>query len=211
MSSADPGRLDDARLEGERVRLRPVTPADANAAFALIHEREAILRWLIWPGPQEPVELERYYADWRGATGDDFNFAIEDLESGALAGTCGVRGVALPASADLGYWLGEPFWGRGFATETIELLTWLAFEHLDARVSTACVFVGNDASRRALEKNGYELDHTSTCEVRARPQPQWHLGLSRRVWRAARERGAIPEPAASHVVRASSPAPEDPR
>ena len=43
-------RLADVRLEGERVVLRPVVPADAAEAFPLIHARREVLRWLIWKG-----------------------------------------------------------------------------------------------------------------------------------------------------------------
>ena len=48
-------------------------------------------------------------------------------------------------TAELGYWLGEPFWGRGIMTEAIRQFTSWAFEHLEVHRIYAAVFDGNDA------------------------------------------------------------------
>ena len=65
-------------------------------------------------------------------------------------------------SAELGYWLGEPFWGQGIATKAVRGLTKYAFAHLDLIRLYATVFEWNPASARVLEKAGY------TCEGRRR-------------------------------------------
>lgn len=62
-------------------------------------------------------------------------------------------------SAELGYWIGEPFWGKGIATEAVNQMinyTFLNFSHL-VRIY-ARVFEGNIASMRVLEKNGFHLE-----------------------------------------------------
>jgi ribosomal-protein-alanine N-acetyltransferase len=58
-------------------------------------------------------------------------------------------------TAELGYWLGEPFWGRGIMTQAVRHLTAWAFENLEVHRIYATVFEGNDASARVLEKAGY--------------------------------------------------------
>ena len=58
-------------------------------------------------------------------------------------------------SAELGYWLGEPFWGQGIATKAVGALTEYAFAHLDLIRLYATVFEWNPASARVLEKAGY--------------------------------------------------------
>ncbi len=64
-------------------------------------------------------------------------------------------------TAEIGYWLAEPFWGRGIMTEVVGALTRYAFaEFPDIGRLEAGVFAGNTASMRVLEKNGYTLEAT---------------------------------------------------
>jgi RimJ/RimL family protein N-acetyltransferase len=65
-------------------------------------------------------------------------------------------------TAELGYWLGEPFWGRGIMTDAVRHLTAWAFENLEVHRIYATVFAGNQASVRVLEKAGFQ------CEGRLR-------------------------------------------
>lgn len=60
--------------------------------------------------------------------------------------------------AELGYWIGEAFWGRGIATAAIGLITEHAFNDHKLERVFAVPFVENVASSKALEKNGYELE-----------------------------------------------------
>lgn len=61
-------------------------------------------------------------------------------------------------SAEIGYWLGEPFWGRGITTEALVAVTRFAFEHHGLTRIFALPFASNTASRRVLEKAGYVLE-----------------------------------------------------
>jgi len=61
-------------------------------------------------------------------------------------------------SAEIGYWLGEPFWGRGIATEALIAVTEYAFANFDLCRLYAHVFDWNGASARVLEKAGYEFE-----------------------------------------------------
>lgn len=63
-------------------------------------------------------------------------------------------------SAEIGYWLGEDFWGRGIATEALQLVTAHAFTAMNFLRLFALPFAENAASVRVLEKAGY------TCEGR---------------------------------------------
>ena len=58
-------------------------------------------------------------------------------------------------SAEFGYWLGEPFWGRGYATEAIAGFSEWAFQAFDLVRLYAMVFTWNPGSARALEKCGF--------------------------------------------------------
>jgi RimJ/RimL family protein N-acetyltransferase len=61
-------------------------------------------------------------------------------------------------TASIGYWVAESFWGRGFATRALCLMTDYAFENFDITRLQASVFDWNPASARVLEKAGYTLE-----------------------------------------------------
>lgn len=62
--------------------------------------------------------------------------------------------------AEIGYWLGEEFWGRGIMTEVVEAVTDWGFETLGLVRIYAAVFARNPASARVLEKAGYTFEGT---------------------------------------------------
>lgn len=76
---------------------------------------------------------------------------------------CGVIGLVLQddvykKSAEIGYWLGEPFWGKGIATVAVQLITEYGFNELNLiRIHTG-VFEYNLASMKVLENNGYQKE-----------------------------------------------------
>ena len=61
-------------------------------------------------------------------------------------------------SAQVGYWLGEPYWGRGIATLALRAVTDYAFNQFDLARLYAYVYEWNPASARVLEKAGYEYE-----------------------------------------------------
>jgi len=61
-------------------------------------------------------------------------------------------------SAEIGYWIGEPYWGNGIATKAVQLITKYGFETLNLiRIYTG-VFEHNPTSMKILEKNGYQKE-----------------------------------------------------
>jgi RimJ/RimL family protein N-acetyltransferase len=61
-------------------------------------------------------------------------------------------------TAEIGFWLGEAFWGRGIVTEAVRAVTEHGFSELGLRRIYATVFEWNPASARVLEKCGYALE-----------------------------------------------------
>ena len=68
------------------------------------------------------------------------------------------QGDVARLSAEVGYWLGEPFWGRGIATGALKALTEYAFAELDLVRLYATVMEWNPPSARVLEKAGYSYE-----------------------------------------------------
>lgn len=83
------------------------------------------------------------------------SFAI-DVDGGAAGGIGFSAGVDVERfSAEIGYWLGEPFWGRGIVTEALRLVSAYAFRECQVLRLFALPFADNARSIRALEKAGY--------------------------------------------------------
>ncbi len=61
-------------------------------------------------------------------------------------------------TAEVGYWLGEDYWGRGIATRAVKTLTDFVFANFDTIRIYAGIFEYNEASARVLEKAGYHLE-----------------------------------------------------
>ena len=180
-----------AELVGEKMRLRPIRPKDGPPAYELLHDG-AITRTLVWDGPASAEELVESYARredwWQDGTGD-YNFAIESPAEPGVLGSIQAQVIGRPQQISIGYWLGAPYWGRGYMTEAARLVTHFSFEHLDAVRVFAGVFVGNPASRRVLEKNGFHLDGTLRAARYKGGEwlDEWFFTLLRRDWEAEKE------------------------
>ncbi len=86
------------------------------------------------------------------------NFAI--ASDGELIGGIGLelQGDVHRLSAEIGYWLGEPYWGKGIATRAVRALTEYGFANYPLVRIFAGVFEWNPASARVLEKAGYVFE-----------------------------------------------------
>ena len=71
-------------------------------------------------------------------------------------------------SAEIGYWLGESYWGRGLASAALRAVTDYAFDHHNLTRIFAIPFAGNGRSRRVLEKAGYAFEGIMRRSVRKR-------------------------------------------
>ena len=87
-----------------------------------------------------------------------YTFAIE--HKGELAGCIGLvrQTDVYRFSAEIGYWIGEPYWGKGIATHSVKLMTDYGLTKLGLIRIHAGVFDFNTASQRVLEKAGYRLE-----------------------------------------------------
>lgn len=150
-------------LEGDGFRLRGWRSGDEPSLVRYANDRE-VWRNLTnrFPHPYTPRDAQ----DWirRQESGGDHELAFAiDIEGEAVGGI-GItpRDDLQVKVAEIGYWLGQPFWGRGIATAAVRLVTEFAFSRYDLVRICANVLEWNRASARVLEKTGY------TCEARLR-------------------------------------------
>ncbi|MEK7186619.1 MAG: GNAT family N-acetyltransferase [Patescibacteria group bacterium] len=83
------------------------------------------------------------------------NFAIDI--NGEVIGGIGITKIE-KGEGELGYWLGEDYWGKGFMSEAVREVTYAGFKKLKLKRIYADVFLSNKVSARVLEKNGYILE-----------------------------------------------------
>lgn len=143
-------------LTTDRLRLRPFRLDDAEAVVRWVGDRRVAEMTALIPHPYEPALatewLERVtgYGDGSG----HWIFAICLRETDQLIGCIGLHRIGDPPIAGLGYWLGAPFWGRGFATEALRAVIDEGFANFKLRRIEACHFAHNPASGRVMEKAG---------------------------------------------------------
>ena len=142
-------------LEGERCRVRKWAKTDAESLAE--HANNINVAGNLrdrFPHPYT-VKDARAFLRQAVAANDPTNLAIET--GGQAVGAIGyVPGRDVERfSAEIGYWLGEPFWGRGIVTEALQLVTQHAFEQMNFLRLFALPFADNAGSVRVLEKAGY--------------------------------------------------------
>jgi len=111
----------------------------------------------------EPTDVAALTADcasmFRSAAGQagvELAITIDDTAVGSV-GIIKGEGISR-VSAEIGYWLGEPFWGRGIVSEALVMVTEHAFQRLNLLRLFAFAFTENVGSVRVLEKAGYERE-----------------------------------------------------
>jgi [ribosomal protein S5]-alanine N-acetyltransferase len=143
-------------LTTARLILRPFTLADAPDVERHVSMREIAEMTLSIPHPYPEGDA----AGWIGtraasyAEGQNVNFAITLRDGGTLVGSIGLVAEPEHHRAELGYWIGKAYWGRGYATEAAEAVVGFGFETLGLNKIHAAHFIKNPSSGRVLEKLG---------------------------------------------------------
>ena len=109
-----------------------------------------------------------------------------------MIGGCGFDLRDGPAP-EIGYWLGARYWGKGYATEAVRALIDHAFTDLEHQALQSSVRVTNPASRRVLEKCGFQWTGVGLCRIRALGSsvPVDRFRLERGIWTALKSWGPV--------------------
>lgn len=160
--------------------IRFVRASDADALFSLVYN-SPLTNTLGWDGPES---LEKYRHALREneklvRRGEKHFFTILNRENHPI-GSASVRPDGNFFRGDIGLWIGAPYHGQGYGTETVAGLVRYGFEKLGMQKIDSCVFVGNWASRRIFEKNGFVLEGTIRKAVlkRGKAVDEWMFGLT---------------------------------
>jgi RimJ/RimL family protein N-acetyltransferase len=162
---------------------------DAKAIAALINDRRVAENLSRVPHPYRLADAEEFIARANQAP-SELNFLITTPD-GDLLGGCGI-GVRREPEPELGYWLGVPFWGNGYATEAARAVLDHAFADLGHATILGAARVSNPASRRVLEKCGFQWTGVGLYRVRAlnSSAPVDRFRLDRGLWASLKTWGA---------------------
>jgi RimJ/RimL family protein N-acetyltransferase len=176
-------------LETERLVLRAPCLEDAKAVAQLANDRRIAENTARIPHPYRLTDAEAFIAAVSRAD-DEIAFLV--TREGVVLGACG---ISLPEREppEIGYWLGVPFWGHGYATEAVRALIDHAFADLDFEVLQAGARVTNPASRRVLEKCGFQWTGVGLKRIRALASsaPIDRFRLDRGIWTSLKSWGAV--------------------
>lgn len=155
-------------LTTPRLALRPFTLADSNDVARLAGDREIAATTLLIPHPYERHHAESWIASHADAfaAGKLANFAMTlrqtegEMPPGTLVGAIGLVFKPEFNHAEMGYWVGKPFWGRGYCTEAAaEIVRWGLVDRALNRVH-AHHFDSNPASGAIMRKIGMKYEGT---------------------------------------------------
>jgi [ribosomal protein S5]-alanine N-acetyltransferase len=143
-------------LETKRLILRPFTLQDAPVVHELVSAREIADTTLAIPHPYEQGMAEAWIGSHQKGydEGNSVHFAITVRESSQLVGSIGLQIHPIHSYAEMGYWVGVPYWGNGYCTEAVGAVIKYGFEDKGLNRIYAVHFKRNPASGRVMQKNG---------------------------------------------------------
>ncbi|MEL6598911.1 MAG: GNAT family N-acetyltransferase [Pseudomonadota bacterium] len=159
----------DYRIETERLVLSPLTEADVPAVATLAgpHEVSRMLASIPHPFSEDDAFEWIQRRVYCGRPG----FMLAIRKGDALIGCVGMGGTPVSVM----YWLGQPHWGHGFATEAMRGFLKDIFARFDLEAVEAGCFTDNPVSARVLQKLGFALIGESVQRSRARVEPAPHF------------------------------------
>jgi RimJ/RimL family protein N-acetyltransferase len=174
-------------LETERLVLRAPRLEDAKAVVTLAGDRRVAENTARIPHPYRLADADEWISSVAGANKHSFLITLD----GAPIGACGLDLRDGP-TPELGYWLGAPYWGQGFATEAAQAVIDYAFEDLGHDALQAGARVSNPASRRVLEKCGFQWTGVGLYRIRAMNSsvPCDRFRLDRGIWASLKSWGS---------------------
>ncbi len=173
-------------LETERLVLRAFTLADAKRVQELAGAFEIADTTGHMPHPY----LDGMAEEWIQSLDDEFKhgdgatFAMTQRASGELMGAIGLTISQHNQRAEMGYWIGVPYWNHGYTSEAARAVVQFAFQELKLNRVYASHFSRNPASGRVMQKIGMQYEGTLREHfVRwAEPEDLVYYGILKSEW-----------------------------
>lgn len=149
-------------LQTARLTLTPVALADADEIEALVSERDIAATTVAIPHPYPKGGARDYIGNQlpRAARGEAAQFIMRRRDDNTLVGSIGLTIEKEHSRAELGYWIGLPFWGHGYCTEAAAAVLDHAFFALKLNRIYAHHMLVNPASGKVMQKIGMKHEAT---------------------------------------------------
>ena len=146
----------------ERLLLRPFTLDDAADVQRLAGDQAVADTTLSIPHPYPDGAAEQWISSHaeRFESHEIMTLAVTLRDGGELAGCISLRLNDAHGRAELGYWMGVPYWNRGYCSEAARALVAYGFEQMGLHRVYAYHFVRNPASGRVMQKAGMTYEGT---------------------------------------------------
>jgi RimJ/RimL family protein N-acetyltransferase len=144
-------------IKGKRINLRSLRLSDADSIAKNINSKYITRYTQNIPYPYKKKYAVSFVRKTFGKIkkGTDYEFGIE--LNGEIVGGASLLKIK-DRIAELGYWLGKRFWGKGYMTEAAKLITDYGFRKLNIKKICSRVAGPNIASQRVLEKTGFKKE-----------------------------------------------------
>lgn len=176
--------IDCPTLATERLVMRAPCEADIADLVVLADNRHVAEMLARMPHPYGPDEARAFLATAQGRR-SGVAYALTHGNSGAFIGCAGLN--TTDRGLELGYWIGEPHWRQGYATEAAHALVDLAFTRTSIQVLHASTRVINPSSRRVIHKCGFQYAGQGMLNsIVAGQVPVERYRLDRKTWTSLR-------------------------
>jgi len=177
-------------LETERLVLRAPRLGDAKAVAMLANDRRIAENTARIPYPYRLADAEDFVSTANLGNEAVFVIALRHGKSEAVIGACGYSEVDRHPP-EIGYWLGVKHWGKGYATEAVRAMIDHIFTDLDPESIQSAARVTNPASRRVIEKCGFQWTGAGLLRIRALSSsaPIDRFRLDRGLWASLKSWG----------------------
>ncbi len=187
-------RTDCPVLLSERLVLRAPHEEDIDALAHLANNANIATMVSRMPHPYTANDAAAFVRRTKQGEIGKCVYAITKADNGAFMGCCGIEPTDDPATVEIGYWLGEPYWNRGYTTEAAHALIDMVFrtramvDQIDARCR-----VTNVASRRVIHKCGFQFQGSglaASLALGSHVAVEW-FRLDRKTWMSLRSWGVL--------------------
>ena len=174
-------------FETERLLLRPWQETDAEHLYTYASSPLVgpMAGWPPHTSVEDSLDVIRHVLSAPGT------YAVVDKSSGHAIGSIGLMvgqasHIGLPETeAEVGYWIGVPYWGKGLIPEALRAILRHAFEDLQLEKVWCGYFDGNEKSRRVQEKCGFQYQYTKekvACSLLNEVRTEHISCLTREMW-----------------------------
>lgn len=184
------------KFETSRLILRPWQESDAESLYECAKNPNIgpIAGWPVHESVENSLEIIK------NVFSEPETYAICLKEDNLAIGSIGLfssRQSLTETKEDeleIGYWIGEPFWGKGYIPEAVRALQKYAFEELNCNVMWCGYYEGNEKSKRVQEKCGFTFHHVERdkpCPLMGDVRTEYFTYLTKEDWSLTKEQMKI--------------------